>query len=79
MTTGELVTVREGAGREEARELLRTRKIERVIVVDEDLQLRRAPAGLAQPRVDVAGLRGRVRHVPLECGPPPAHDHTPAA
>ncbi len=35
MTTGELVTVREGAGREEARELLRTRKIERVIVVDE--------------------------------------------
>lgn len=36
MTTGELVTVREGAGREEARELLRTRKIERVIVVDED-------------------------------------------
>ena len=36
MTTGELVTVREGAGREEARELLRTRKIERVIVVDAD-------------------------------------------
>ena len=36
MTTGDLVTVREGAGREEARELLRTRKIERVIVVDED-------------------------------------------
>ena len=36
MTTGELVTVREGAGKEEARELLRTRKIERVIVVDED-------------------------------------------
>ena len=35
MTTGDLVTVREGAGREEARELLRTRKIERVIVVDE--------------------------------------------
>ena len=36
MTTGELVTVREGASKEEARELLRTRKIERVIVVDED-------------------------------------------
>ncbi|MBX9574293.1 MAG: IMP dehydrogenase [Caulobacteraceae bacterium] len=36
MTTGELVTLREGAGREAARELLRTRKIERVIVVDED-------------------------------------------
>ncbi len=36
MTTGDLVTVREGAGRDEARELLRTRKIERVIVVDED-------------------------------------------
>lgn len=36
MTTGDLVTVREGAGREEARELLRTRKIERVIVVDSD-------------------------------------------
>jgi IMP dehydrogenase len=36
MTTGELVTVREGAGREEAQNLLRTRKIERVIVVDED-------------------------------------------
>jgi len=35
MTTGDLVTVREGAGRDEARELLRTRKIERVIVVDE--------------------------------------------
>jgi IMP dehydrogenase len=35
MTTGELVTVREGAGREEAQNLLRTRKIERVIVVDE--------------------------------------------
>jgi IMP dehydrogenase len=35
MTAGELITVREGAGREEARELLRTRKIERVIVVDE--------------------------------------------
>jgi IMP dehydrogenase len=36
MTTGDLITVREGAGREEARELLRTRKIERVIVVDDD-------------------------------------------
>ena len=36
MTTGDLVTVREGAGREEAWNLLRTRKIERVIVVDED-------------------------------------------
>ena len=36
MTTGDLVTVREGAGKDEARELLRTRKIERVIVVDED-------------------------------------------
>ncbi|MFO0287041.1 MAG: IMP dehydrogenase [Brevundimonas sp.] len=36
MTTGELVTVREGAGREAAQNLLRTRKIERVIVVDED-------------------------------------------
>jgi IMP dehydrogenase len=35
MTTGELITVREGAGREEAQNLLRTRKIERVIVVDE--------------------------------------------
>ncbi len=35
MTTGELVTVREGAGRDEARALLRDRKIERVIVVDE--------------------------------------------
>ena len=35
MTTGELVTVREGAGREEAQNLLRTRKIERVIVVDD--------------------------------------------
>lgn len=35
MTTGELFTVREGAGREEAQSLLRTRKIERVIVVDE--------------------------------------------
>jgi IMP dehydrogenase len=36
MTTGDLVTVREGAGRDEARALLRDRKIERVIVVDED-------------------------------------------
>ena len=36
MTTGDLVTVREGTCRDEARELLRTRKIERVIVVDED-------------------------------------------
>lgn len=36
MTTGELVTMREGAGRDAARELLRTRKIERVIVVDDD-------------------------------------------
>jgi IMP dehydrogenase len=36
MTTGELVTVREGTSRHEARELLRTRKIERVIVVDTD-------------------------------------------
>lgn len=36
MTTGHLITVREGAGREEAWNLLRTRKIERVIVVDED-------------------------------------------
>ncbi len=35
MTTGDLITVREGAGRMEAQELLRTRKIERVIVVDE--------------------------------------------
>jgi IMP dehydrogenase len=35
MTSTDLVTVREGAGKEEARELLRTRKIERVIVVDE--------------------------------------------
>jgi IMP dehydrogenase len=35
MTTGELVTVREGAGRQEAQDLLRTRKIERVIVVDD--------------------------------------------
>jgi IMP dehydrogenase len=36
MTTGDLITVREGAGKEEARQLLKTRKIERVIVVDED-------------------------------------------
>ena len=36
MTTGDLVTMAEGAGRDAARELLRTRKIERVIVVDED-------------------------------------------
>lgn len=36
MTTGDLVTVREGAGRDEARALLRDRKLERVIVVDED-------------------------------------------
>jgi IMP dehydrogenase len=36
MTTGQLVTVREGAGRDEARALLRDRKIERVIVVDDD-------------------------------------------
>lgn len=35
MTTGDLITVREGAGREEARNLLRTRKIERVIVADD--------------------------------------------
>jgi len=35
MTTGELITVREGAGRAEAQHLLRTRKIERVIVVDD--------------------------------------------
>ena len=36
MTTGELITLREGsAGREAAQELLRTRKIERVIVVDD--------------------------------------------
>ncbi|MET4683308.1 IMP dehydrogenase [Brevundimonas faecalis] len=35
MTTGDLITVREGAGREEAWNLLRTRKIERVIVVDD--------------------------------------------
>ena len=36
MTSGDLVTVREGAGRDEARNLLRDRKVERVIVVDED-------------------------------------------
>ncbi len=36
MTRGELHTVREGAGREEALAVLRERKIERVIVVDED-------------------------------------------
>ena len=36
MTRGDLVTVREGAGRDEARALLRDRKIERVIVVDEN-------------------------------------------
>ncbi len=36
MTTGDLITVREGAGRDEALALLRDRKIERVIVVDED-------------------------------------------
>jgi IMP dehydrogenase len=35
MTQGDLITVREGAGRDEARALLRDRKIERVIVVDE--------------------------------------------
>ena len=35
MTTGDLITVREGAGRDEARALLRDRKNERVIVVDE--------------------------------------------
>ena len=35
MTTGDLITVREGTCRDEARELLRTRKIERVIVVDD--------------------------------------------
>lgn len=35
MTTGDLITVREGAGRDEARDLLKTRKIERVIVVDD--------------------------------------------
>jgi IMP dehydrogenase len=36
MTSGDLITVREGAGRDEALALLRDRKIERVIVVDED-------------------------------------------
>jgi len=36
MTSGDLITVREGAGRDEARALLRDRKIERVIVVDGD-------------------------------------------
>jgi IMP dehydrogenase len=36
MTSGELITVREGAGRDQALALLRDRKIERVIVVDED-------------------------------------------
>ncbi len=36
MTTGDLITVREGAGRDEARGLLRDRKIERVIVVDDN-------------------------------------------
>jgi IMP dehydrogenase len=36
MTRGDLVTVREGAGRDEARALLRDRKIERVIVVNDD-------------------------------------------
>ncbi|MDB5422079.1 MAG: dehydrogenase [Brevundimonas sp.] len=36
MTTADLVTVREGAGRDEARALLRDKKIERVIVVDDD-------------------------------------------
>jgi len=36
MTTGDLITVREGAGRDEALALLRDRKIERVIVVDAD-------------------------------------------
>ncbi|RZJ88245.1 MAG: IMP dehydrogenase, partial [Brevundimonas sp.] len=35
MTTGVLYTVREGAGREEATRILREKKIERVIVVDE--------------------------------------------
>jgi IMP dehydrogenase len=35
MTQGDLITVREGAGRDEARALLRDRKIERVIVVDD--------------------------------------------
>mgnify|MGYP003631985069 FL=1 len=36
MTSGDLITVREGAGRDEALALLRDRKIERVIVVDAD-------------------------------------------
>ncbi|KQS56477.1 inosine-5'-monophosphate dehydrogenase [Brevundimonas sp. Leaf363] len=36
MTTGVLYTVREGAGREEARAILRDKKVERVIVVDEN-------------------------------------------
>jgi len=36
MTQGHLITVREGAGRDEARALLRDRKIERVIVVNDD-------------------------------------------
>jgi IMP dehydrogenase len=35
MTTGPLFTVREGAGRDEAMSILRERKIERVIVVDD--------------------------------------------
>ena len=35
MTTGELFTVREGASREEATAILRDRKVERVIVVDD--------------------------------------------
>ncbi|RZJ43211.1 MAG: IMP dehydrogenase [Brevundimonas sp.] len=36
MTTGVLYTVREGAGRDEARAILRDKKVERVIVVDEN-------------------------------------------
>lgn len=36
MTTGDLITVREGAGRQEAQNLLRSRKVERVVVVDEN-------------------------------------------
>lgn len=36
MTKRDLATVREGAGRAEAQSLLKTRKIERVIVVDDD-------------------------------------------
>ena len=36
MTTGDLITVREGAGRQEAQDLLRSRKVERVVVVDEN-------------------------------------------